>query len=235
MVPDAGTTDNPRREYRSPARAEQARRTRAVVIHAAGRIFLQNGYAASTMRAIAAEAGVSVPTIELLFGTKPQLLKAAVDVAIAGDDEQVPVLQRAWAMEAKLAETVPEFLQLVGQVLQQAQARSAGLIAAAYDAANHDDVIADYVHTLEQNRAVTVGWIVDGILQRAALRPGLDRALAVDTVWLLMDPVVFRRLTRQRGWTPAQYREWFADSVPRLLLAEPPLTESQVRPNTERN
>ncbi len=48
------------------------------------------------MRAVAAEAGVSVARLEQQFATKAGLLKAAIDVAIAGDDEEVPVLDRSW-------------------------------------------------------------------------------------------------------------------------------------------
>ena len=78
-------------------RAERARRTRRRIVDAATALFLERGYAGATMRAIAAAAGVAVPTVELGFGTKATLLKAAIDVAIAGDDEPVPVLDRAWA------------------------------------------------------------------------------------------------------------------------------------------
>jgi hypothetical protein len=57
---------------------------------------------------------------------------------------------------------------------------------------------------------------------RASLRVGLDRAAAVETVWMLMDPVVFSRLTRHRGWSPERYATWFADSVAQLLVANSP-------------
>ena len=58
-------------------------------------MFVAGGYAGATIRAIAAEAGVSVPTVELLFATKARLLKAAIDVAIAGDDEAGAGLDRS--------------------------------------------------------------------------------------------------------------------------------------------
>jgi hypothetical protein len=51
---------------------------------------------------------------------------------------------------------------------------------------------------------------------------GLDRAAAIETVWMLMDPVVFSRLTRHRGWSPKRYARWFADSVAQLLVANSP-------------
>src|SRR5437016_2610782 len=83
------------RLYRSPRREQQARATRARIIAAAARRFLACGYAGTTMRAVAADAGVALPTVELVFGTKAKLLKAVIDVAIAGDDEPVPTLPAA--------------------------------------------------------------------------------------------------------------------------------------------
>ena len=76
----------PARSYRSPSRTEQARRTRSRILEAAHRLFVERGYPATTIRAVAESAGVAVPTVELLFGTKPRLLTSVIDVAIAGDD-----------------------------------------------------------------------------------------------------------------------------------------------------
>jgi hypothetical protein len=67
-------------------------------------------------------------------------------------------------------------------------------------------------------REVMASWLVDGIMHRSALREGTDRAAAVDTVWALMDPVVFCRLTGARHWTTARFERWFTDSVTRLVL-----------------
>ena len=86
------TGSNGTRPGRSPRREQQARRTRARIIAAAAQRFLARGYAATTMRAVAADAGVALPTVELVFRTKARLLKAVIDTAIAGDDEPVPML-----------------------------------------------------------------------------------------------------------------------------------------------
>src|SRR5258708_14497539 len=115
------------RRYRSSLRDAQARRTRQRVLDAATAVFLDRGYGGATIRAIAAEAKVSVPTVEALFGTKARVLKAAIDVAIAGDDEPVAVLDRSWAADARQAETAEEFLSVVAGVVAAAQSRSAGL------------------------------------------------------------------------------------------------------------
>ena len=84
----------PRRRYDSRGRQEQAGRSRWAMLEAARRLFLDHGHAATTMPAVAAAAGVSVQSVYKAFGNKPALLKAVFDVAIAGDDEPVPVLQR---------------------------------------------------------------------------------------------------------------------------------------------
>jgi AcrR family transcriptional regulator len=219
MPPDSLTR---KRAYVSAARSQQARHTHKRVIDAASRLFVERGYATTTMRAIAAEAGVSIPTVELLFGTKAQLLHVVLDVAIAGDDEPIPVLSRAWADDAQSQDDVAGFLSAVAEVLREAQLRSAGIMLAAYEAATADPDIHVLVADRELQRERTAGWIVDGVVGRASLRVGLDRAAAVETVWMLMDPVVFSRLTRHRGWSPERYATWFADSVAQLLVANSP-------------
>jgi AcrR family transcriptional regulator len=199
-------------------RTERAHKTRKRVIDAASRLFVQQGYATTTMRAIADEAGVAVPTVELLFGTKAQLLHVVIDVAVAGDDEPVPVLSRAWAADARAARSLADFLSVVAHVLSEAQARSAGVMLAAYEAAASDPDIQLLIMDRESQRERTATWIVNGVVELAGLRPGLDKARAIDTVWMLMDPVIFHRLTRNRSWSPSRYASWFADSVTRLLL-----------------
>jgi hypothetical protein len=173
------------------------------------------------MVAIAAAAEVSVPAVELVFGTKAVVLKAAIDVAIAGDDEPVPVLERPWVARAQAAATPEEFLGVVARVLVEAAQRSYALVLTAFEAARGDERLAPLAEQLKAQRAVTAAWIVDGLAARAPFRSGVDRAQAIDVVWLLMDPAVFDRLTADRGWTTERFGEWFADSTLRLLAARP--------------
>lgn len=192
------------------------------MLGAATAVFLDSGYGATTIRAIAAEAKVSIPTVEALFGTKARLLKAAIDVAIAGDDEPVAVLDRAWAADARQAETAEEFLSLVAGVLAAAQERSAGLVLAVFEGSAKDRELEEVAEQMVAQRAVTASWIVEGVSRVASLREGCSREEAVDTVWLLMDPAVFDRLTRRRNWTAEHYERWFSRSAARLLTADPP-------------
>lgn len=206
------------RPYRSPRRAEQAERTRRRILESARVEFLSSGYAGTTMAAVAARAQVSPATVDKVFGTKPGLLKLVTDVAIAGDDEPLPVLARTPAAEAEAAATVEDFLLRASGILAAGQQRSARLVLVAFEAAAADPALRPFVHRRLDQRHSVAAWVVDGILSRAPLRPEVDRAYAVDTVWVLMDPAVYCRLTEDRSWSGEQYQRWFADSVQRLLV-----------------
>jgi AcrR family transcriptional regulator len=217
-VPRTGPGGKPRRVYRSAQRTAQARDTRQRIVAAATEHFARAGYPATTMRSIAAAADVSVASIEHAFGSKAQLLKTAIDVAIAGDHHPVAVLDRDWATAAQATATVQDFLAAVGRTLRPAMTRSAGLVLAAYGAAETDPALRELAEQLATQRANTVAWIIDGIRDRADLRDGITRRYAIDQVWLLMDPAVYHHLTRYRGWSAANYEKWFTDTITRLLL-----------------
>lgn len=227
----------PKRSYRSERRERQARETRKRILAVASVEFERRGYVATPMRAVAEAAGVSVPTVELAFGTKSQLLRAAISFAIRGDAEPVPMLRRPWAQRAQEASSVANFLRIVGRVLLEGQQRSAGLILAAFEAANHDQSMLALADQLRGQRAETAAWLVDELIGRASLRDEITREQAIDTIWLLMDPHGFVALTRDRGWTAERFEAWFIDSVHKLLLAgrSAPLattTRSRPRPPT---
>jgi AcrR family transcriptional regulator len=208
----------PARRYRSPHREQQARRTRARIITAAARRFTERGYAGTTMRAVAADAGVALPTVELVFGTKARLLKAVIDTAIAGDDEPVPMLVREWAVRAESMTGAAEFAAVFARQLAESAQRAGGLTHVALEAARTDADISAVAAQLMTQRQVMAAWLVDGLRQRSPLRDGVDRDSAIGTVWALMDPALFCRLTGDRRWSVTHFRDWFADAAVRLLL-----------------
>jgi AcrR family transcriptional regulator len=225
---------SPARTYRSERRARQARETRERILAAASSEFEHRGYAATAMRVVARAAGVSVATVELGFGTKAELLRASIRFAIRGDGEPVAMLKRPWARKARGASSAPAFLAIVGSVLVEAEQRSAGLILAAFEAANHDESMSALADQLRSQRAETAAWIVDELMRRASLRDGITREQAIDTIWLLMDPHGFIALTKDRGWDAEQFEAWFIDSVRRLLLTgkTAPPTRASPSPST---
>lgn len=199
------------RPYRSEHRSGQARDTRRRILAAAREAFVTRGYAGTTMTAVAAAAGISVKTVELC-GTKRDLLAAVVDVATAGDDEPVPVLQRESLRAADSVSAAGDFTVLVAAAVTDVSARVADVLAVV-DAAASDPRVAELAAELDRRRTVMATWIVDGLTARTALRPGLSHQHAVDIVWLLMEPAGYRRLTRDRGWQAADYEAWFAASL----------------------
>jgi TetR/AcrR family transcriptional regulator of autoinduction and epiphytic fitness len=223
-----------RRSYRSERRERQARETRERILAVASREFERSGYVATSMRAVAQAAGVSVATVELIFGTKSHLLRATISFAIRGDADTLPMLRRPWTQSAQEAPSVADFLTIVGRVLVDGEQRSAGVILAAFEAANHDDSMSALADQLRSQRAETAAWLVDQLIGRASLRSVITRNEAIDTVWLLMDPHGFIALTRDRGWTAERFEAWFIDSVQELLLANespPSATTKRSRPS----
>src|ERR1022692_4617412 len=188
-----------------PGAAGVRRRTAAIPLSAPG-------------GAGAAEAGVPVPTVEAAFGTKARLLKAVIDAAIAGDEAPVPMLERAWAARARAASDATGVAAEFAGTLTASAQRAAGLVLVALDAARLDPDIAEVAAQPTRQRGIMAAWLVDELTARSSLRHGISRDEAIDTVWLLMDPAVFTRLTGQRKWTATRFRAWFTDTVIRLLL-----------------
>lgn len=173
------------------------------------------------MRAAAADAGVALPTVELVFGTKATLLKAVIDVAIAGDDEPTPMLEREWARRAESAAGAAGFAAVCAGQLTESARRAAGPALVALEAARADADIAAVAAQLMAQRQVMAAWLVDGLIRRSSLRTGIAKAAAIDTVWALMDPALYCRLTGNRRWSQDRYRAWFTDAILRLLLPVP--------------
>lgn len=181
-------------------------------------MFGERGYAGTTIRCVAERAGVAVPTVEALFGTKSRLLKAAIDVAIAGDDEPVPMLARDWAAVATMTTDPESLLSVLAGALAPAQSRSSGLVLSLFEGAGSDPELAGLAAQMTAQRVTMATWAVTRLATLGALRTEVREDDAVDTVFALMEPALFDRLTRQRGWTLARYQDWIARSLCRLLV-----------------
>jgi AcrR family transcriptional regulator len=207
------------RGYRSPLREEKAHRTRQRVLAAAREVFIRDGYARATMRGVAAVAGVSVQTVEQIFGTKRALLKTVIDVALAGDDEPVGVADREWVHRAQAAKSFEEMLAITAAGVREISERLSDVVAIMNQAAGADAELAVLARMFDEQRLIGAQAIVAGLSTRRPLRADLDPDTAADTMWLLMDPVVYRRLTLDRAWSSDDYQLWFVDSTRRLLFA----------------
>lgn len=205
-----------RRPYHAPRREARARLTRRLVLEAAEAEFCARGYPGTTIPAIATRAGVSVPRVEQEFRTKAALFKTVLDVAIAGDDKAIAVLDRPWVREAESTVDPISFIELVCEKIGETSERASSLVLAALEAAGADPALQPLGDQLKQQRLTTAAWIVGRIAQRSPLR--VTRERAIDITWLLMDPAVFCRLTLDRHWSRSEFQRWLAESLARLLL-----------------
>jgi AcrR family transcriptional regulator len=203
---------------RFPRRRERARATRRAVLAAARRLFVGDGYGSTTIQALADEAGVAVQTIYAAFGNKRTILAELLDVAIAGDDEEIVVNAREWMRPVWEAPTATERLRAYAAAVSRIMAGAGDVFAVVTAAAATDPDVVELAATTEQRRRTGAASVVESVRSVGALRPGLDVERAVDVLWLLNSPAVYRHLVRQAGWSPEEYGSWLADAMVRELL-----------------
>jgi AcrR family transcriptional regulator len=204
-----------KRVYHSPLRAEQAQRTRAAVLDAAARCFLDKGYAATTMKDVAAAAGVSVQTVFGL-GSKASLLLACVDRAVVGDDEQAPLAQRALFVRLVGAPDRAGKLSAAREMVRTYVPLTVPMIRVFADAAAGDAEIAEAWAEYERRRLQDARVLIGSF--EPWLRPGLDVDRATDIFWAVFSHVPVQNLMGLRGWRLEEYADFLVDAVQRLLL-----------------
>jgi AcrR family transcriptional regulator len=206
------------RRYVSPLRRDAAARTRQAVLDAARELFIARGYTATTVEEIAGRAGVSKPTVFAAAGSKQAILKQLRDIALAGDDEPVPVAQRPWYREA-LAEPDPRrALRLYARNATAIHRRSADMHEVLRAAATSDKDLHNLWRASEDERRGGATIVIDALLHKSPLKAGLDRAAAIDIVWILTASDIFWRLVHTRRWTNTQYESWLGDTLCEQLL-----------------
>jgi AcrR family transcriptional regulator len=217
MSPDV----NGHRAYRSPAREEQARHTRSQIVAAAHGLFLADGFAATTIPAVAVGAGVSVQTVYKVFGNKSRLAKAVFDVAIAGDDEDVPVVDRARLMKVRAEPDARRKLARYGDHLAAVAPRHVPLQLVIRDAAaTHQDAAAVWAD-LQAERLRGMAQFAAALADAGQLRTGVSRNTARDVLWTYNSAELFQLLVLERGWSAKRYGRWVADALVAALLPLP--------------
>jgi AcrR family transcriptional regulator len=209
---------NPKRSYDSPRRREQAAATRREILDAAQRLFERQGYAATKMSEIAEDAGVALKTVYAAFDTKSGVLRALWHTLLRGDEDDVPVMDRAWYREV-LEEPDPERqLRLNARNARVVKTRIAGVLDVIRQAALLDPDTEALWARIQSDFYENQRAIVQALDARGALRPGLEVAEAADILWALNHPDVWQLLVTKRGWTAERWEQWFADSSSGQLL-----------------
>jgi AcrR family transcriptional regulator len=214
-VPDVNRA---RRAYNSPARTEAADRTRRAIAAAARALFVERGYAATSLRDIAEAAGVARPTAAAAFGSKPALLRQVLDEALAGDDEPVPVAKRPWFAPVWEAGDAGGVLDAYSGVCTLIARRAARLFEVVRRAAGDSTDCAELWTTLTTNRRLGAAMVLRRAAETGPVRPGLDLERAIDALWVFNDPALYDALVLQRGWAEPEYRGWLAGQMRAAVL-----------------
>lgn len=211
------------RPYKSPLREQRAQETRKVILDAAERLFTEHGYAATRLADVAEDAGVSLATVKLVFGTKPTLLLNLWHRTMAGGlDDRVPVGERDWARRQAEATDPVERMDLAAENSVLIKSRIGHLVQLIQDAAPADEELAALWTRMQAEHREKSHEFAEQLRQEGSLRPDLDVAEAGDIAWALNHVNVYRIFVDGCGWTPERYRDWLADSMRRSLLGEHP-------------
>jgi AcrR family transcriptional regulator len=208
------------RAYNSPRRQQQAAATRRQILEAAQGLFERQGYAATSVAAIAAEAKVAPKTVYLAFQTKAGLLRALWNFLLRGDIEEIPVAERQWYREALDEPDPARQLRLNARNSRRAKGRIASLIEVIRTAAPAEPEIDALWQRIESDFHENQGRIAKSLRKKGALRSGLSVRRATDILWTLNHPDVYQLLVGRRGWTPDQYERWLGDAFCSQLLGD---------------
>jgi AcrR family transcriptional regulator len=212
--------DHPDGGRRGQARTRLARRA---VIETARSLFLERGYAATTIDAISDRSDVPPATVYRLFSGKLGILTAVLDTSIAGDDEALAVEERP-DVAMLLAEPAPG-KQLAGfaGITVAINTRSSDVYRILVSAAGSDAEAAALLAEYTRRRDAGQGQIARLLARAGALRPGLKERDAADIIHGLMSPDLYRLLVIDRGWTPSRYEQWLAEALAAQLLPDAPM------------
>ena len=219
------------------ARQARTRRTRAAVVDSARQLFMERGYAATTIEVISERSDTPQATVYRLFSSKLGILKSLLDVLIGGDDQAVGMLDRPQVRVLLTDENQPHnqlaaFTALVREVL----ARVGPVQRILADAARSDPDAAKLLADIARQRHVGQRRIAQSLARGGALRTGLRERDAADILHALASPEVYGLLVLDRGWSGERYETWLTAILSNQLLAHANVTPAVMRQRpTERD
>jgi len=208
----------PKRAYDSSSRREAARSTREAIFAAARALFLDKGYAATTMQAIAQSAGIALDTVYASVGKKPALFALLVETAISGSDVAVPAEEREYVRAIRAEPDAARKLVLYAAALRRIQERLAPLFRVLQQAAPLDPSLQQLWNMVAERRAGNMKLLAEELASTGRLRRGLSITMAADILWSTNAPEFYLLLVEQRAWTPDAFEQWLRDAWSRLLL-----------------
>ncbi len=207
-----------RRTYDASSRQEGARATRGAILVAARKLFLEQGYAATTMPDIARSADVALDTVYATVGKKPALFRLLVEAAISGEDQAITPEERDYVQAIRAEPDATNKLRIYAGALCRIHPRLAPLFGALQAAAPLDSDLNALWREISQRRAANMQVLAENIALTGALRTDLTIPVAADIIWSLGSPEYYLLLVEQRRWSLAEFERWLGDAWIRLLL-----------------
>lgn len=202
------------------SRRSKAEATRRRILDAAHLEFLDRGYHGATIASIATRAGVAPQTVYFVFHTKAELISAAVDMLVMGEEAAVPQAADWWADmrdEPEPRQALRHFVRGAAALFERASGLSEILRAAALT----DDEVRRTHLQHEELRETGFREVVEQLAAKGPLREGLTLATATDILLVAFSDSTYLQLTTERGWSHEATIDWFCDALPSLLLADP--------------
>jgi len=206
-------------------RAARVADTEAKILRAANELFVQHGYAATTLAAVAAHAAVAPRTVYVRFGTKAALLKRVVDVAFAGDTAPVAVHERDWFRLAGTAPSAGERLAAFARGSREMAERAGDVLAVAVQAAAVEPTLAAATEAGRRATRDVVAQFWASMAEAGLLPAGYDLGWLTDTAAVLVHTETYLLGRVMNGWSPDGYERWLTASL-RHLVADGPATGS---------
>lgn len=185
-------------------------------------LFGRDGYAATTLAAVAIGAGVSVQTVYFHFGNKQTVLAQVMDELAVGDDAPVPLLDRPWVVRIRRTDDPREAVALWLQGSLEIYGRVAPILQVVRDAAGSDPDAAEQWRTNQDQTRSAHRFLAEQLATKDALRRGLSVEQAADLIFTLVSAEVYLLLTGVCGWTPERWRDALTDVVAAAVLEPPP-------------
>ncbi len=217
--------ESPRNTTRQrEAGAASRQETRRRLLAAAAVEFAEGGYTKATVNRIASRAGVTVPTLYLSWGSKRELLRAYMESALGGEPDTLFGARLPHLIETALADTAGDpraLLRQIAHLFVQIAERSALGWQLYRDAAGSDPAVAQDWQTLQRLRRETFSNLI-ARLPPKSLRPGLTRAAAAETAWVIVSPETYELLVRTAGQSLDSYERWLVKTLIAALLPDGP-------------
>lgn len=203
-------------------RAEKSERTRRQILDAAASLFAANGYAATTIDAIAAQADVAPETVYSRFGNKLTLLRDILEPAIVGNARGVDILDLPEVTAIRNMSDQREQLAALTKLSRGILERSANGHRILRNSGAADPALAEFVRADEHRRHRVQSAYIDMLIANGPLREDLSHDDAVATYGALANPDTYALLTIRRGWTADRYQTWLHSTLTLLLLDPAP-------------